>query len=297
MCVIAAKYFASTGWVGVKNRDRNYKPVIKIRKSFRQDVERLYIWDEITKYTEGINEYGIGILSASVAVKSDEKEIDKVRKNKKKTNIYSPDGKKIRKALLEKNINKAIKKLIELKLIGNTIIFNKEECFVIESANNQNKYEYKIKSIPQDKTVVRTNHGILLKYTGYAPDRVDKFGNNSRQSSVNRLKIVREEIEKIKNPYDMLDCISNTDNKDPQLNPLRMDDRHIKSIRTTGQIMIVSGDNSLHYRPIYCKTIFDYDKINSPVSKTFFEIISNRKLLSLNIKEMSEKIVLNWFAK
>jgi len=54
MCIVALKYFTDGGWVGVKNRDRNYKPNIRIRQSFRDDVERLYIWDDKTKYTEGI---------------------------------------------------------------------------------------------------------------------------------------------------------------------------------------------------------------------------------------------------
>ena len=65
MCVIAAKYFPNKGWVGVKNRDRTYYPSINIRKSMKDGIERLYIWDENTRYTEGLNEHGICILNAS----------------------------------------------------------------------------------------------------------------------------------------------------------------------------------------------------------------------------------------
>ena len=32
MCVVIAKYFSGTGWVGVKNRDRNYVPDLSFRK-------------------------------------------------------------------------------------------------------------------------------------------------------------------------------------------------------------------------------------------------------------------------
>ena len=46
MCIVAVKYFPETGWVGVKNRDRNYQPVIKIKQSFRNDIERMYILDD-----------------------------------------------------------------------------------------------------------------------------------------------------------------------------------------------------------------------------------------------------------
>ena len=46
MCVIVAKYLPELGWIGVKNRDRGYYPVINIKKSFKNDIERIYIWDE-----------------------------------------------------------------------------------------------------------------------------------------------------------------------------------------------------------------------------------------------------------
>ena len=100
MCVIAAKYFEKTGWVGVKNRDRNYKPTVHVRQSYRGGIERMYIWDEKTKYTEGLNEFGVSILSAAVATKKDEQE---GFKNDEQDDVdrpfFSPDGKKIRKAL------------------------------------------------------------------------------------------------------------------------------------------------------------------------------------------------------
>ena len=32
MCVVVAKYFDNVGWVGVKNRDRNYVPDLSFRK-------------------------------------------------------------------------------------------------------------------------------------------------------------------------------------------------------------------------------------------------------------------------
>ena len=73
MCVIAVKYLPDIGWIGVKNRDRGYYPEINIRKSNKHGIERCYIWDANTKYTEGVNEHGIGIISASMATISDEK--------------------------------------------------------------------------------------------------------------------------------------------------------------------------------------------------------------------------------
>jgi len=50
MCVIVAKYFEGTGWVGVKNRDRNYVPDLSFRKKQNKNTETLYFWDDITQY-------------------------------------------------------------------------------------------------------------------------------------------------------------------------------------------------------------------------------------------------------
>ena len=50
MCVIAAKYLDDYGWVGIKNRDRNYFLVIDIKQDSREGVEALYIFDSVTSY-------------------------------------------------------------------------------------------------------------------------------------------------------------------------------------------------------------------------------------------------------
>ena len=65
MCIVIAKHFKDLGWVGVKNLDRSYKPEMSIKKSFRRDIERLLLWDEGTHWTEGVNEYGIAIISGA----------------------------------------------------------------------------------------------------------------------------------------------------------------------------------------------------------------------------------------
>jgi hypothetical protein len=35
----------------------------------------------------------------------------------------------------------------------------------------------------------------------------------------------------------------------------------------------------MHYRPLYSEVQFKYNKLNGPTAKTFFEIISSKKLL------------------
>ena len=108
MCTIGVKYLDQHGWVGVKNRDRNYKTDVEIVQSNRFGTQRLYIDDKLTRWTEGLNEHGVAIISSSFSVKSDEKEGDKIalkKKHKDKRNragYYSSDGKLIRQALLKK---------------------------------------------------------------------------------------------------------------------------------------------------------------------------------------------------
>lgn len=284
MCVVAAKFLPELGWVIAKNRDRNYKPRIRIRKSFRRDTERLYIWDDVTKYTEGVNEFGVGIISASVLVKADETEGSSAMKKKpsdiqtKKRTFYSPDGLRIRTALFEKSAVDAARALIELEIPGNTIVADKERCFLIEGAFlDSDDYVYKIAEVPKDKIVVRTNHGIFLPWTGYSkevPDQVEK-----RKSSDARYETVVAGLKTAKTLDEILTVLSDTTDENPQMNPLRLDVSK-NAMRTTGQIVIVPNEHTLHYRSIYCETEFDLDKLNTHQEKTFFEVVSTRKLIS-----------------
>lgn len=283
MCICAVKYFKDIGWVGVKNRDRNYKPTVHIKQSFRNDIERLYIWDEKTKYTEGLNEFGIGVISAAVATKKDEKEVANAAGEE---SFFSPDGKKIRTALLEKTLDKVIAKIIELEVPGNTFAFTKDKCFLVEGAftdEEMTDYQWKKVEIKKDETCVRTNHGILLGFAGYqdGPDS-DEDEKASRKSSEMRLEKTKAAIKKVKEGRDMLDCISDsTSDKNPQLNPLRTSKTHGSSILvTTGQIMLIPSELTLCYRPIWSEIEFNFNKLDGETRKTSFEVISKKKLVS-----------------
>lgn len=305
MCLVAAKYFPGVGWCGGKNRDRGYRPLVRIVQSNRNGIQRLYIEDDSTKYTEGISEFGVCILSASLAVKSDEKEGDKAGKssNKKKSSDYaSPDGKKIRDALYAKTPIEAVKHLIETKLSGSTLVFNEEECYVLELGkevenDGEKSYEFDYKKIPHDEIIVRTNHGVLLPQFGYEKDSDDPHEIRSRKSSEVRRKIALEELKKIKDPSEMMDAMAvRRENVQDvaYMNPIRTGDITKKEMVTTGQLLVVPAERTLHYRPIHSDVEFSYTKINSPKNKTFFEIISNRKLLGfkeflVNKKDKQEK--------
>ena len=104
-CVTIAKMF-SGDMVLAKNRDRNYRPRLKVvRDRTSYGVEVLYVVDVDTDWTEGMNEYGIGVVNAALFVKRDEKDYDK----KKKTKAPSKDGVRVREALAKGGIDEAMK--------------------------------------------------------------------------------------------------------------------------------------------------------------------------------------------
>lgn len=290
MCTAVIKYFEGVGWIGAKNRDRNYKPTINIVQSNRRSVQRLYIDDSVTRWTEGLNEFGVCILNTALSVKDDEKDsmvLGGIGSTGIKKRKPSKDGKRIRDALYLKTPKTAIDFLVEQKLTGATFVFNENECYVLEggykekkSDNSERVYHYRVKKIDKDTTVIRTNHGVYLPFMGYSKDSTNPKEVRSRESSDSRLKIAKREALKITDPKHLMDAISATPDSDPFMNPLRRGRLNNKDMITTGQLMLNAKSRTMHYRPIYSAMHFDYEKINRQSSKTYFEIISNRNLLT-----------------
>ena len=287
MCVVAAKYFKDTGWVGVKNRDRNYLPEIKIIQSNRKGLQRMYIYDEATKYTEGLNEFGVCILSAAMDVFDDEKE--------REAGFVSTYGKKIRNALLEKTPQAAVNRLIRTELAGATLVFNEKECYLLEagfdvlkkdaSRDNPRIYKYEKRRLENkpNNLVVRTNHGVFVPEIGYQPndDRKQVDAVRARQSSETRMKYAEDSLKKVTKVTDMLDGLAVKDaDKDTFLNPIRLGDPKKGDMVTTGQLMLVAQERTLHYRPLHSEIEINYSGLNAADKKTYFEIVSSRDLIS-----------------
>ena len=288
MCVVIAKHLPEYGWVIAKNRDRNYKPVVSIKQSNRNGVQRLYMHDDKTRYTEGVNEHGVAILSASIMVKKDEKEGNAAAgsDDQSERTYYAPDGYRIRTALFKKTAKSALNTLISMQIPGNTLIADDNVCYILEGAfrdyhGPNKKYEYRFKKLRKTDTVVRTNHGIDLPWAGYQENKDNPHEKASRKSSINRLRIVQKQMDSINNPEDMLQVLSSRPEKDPQMNPIRLDDRR-RSMKTTGQLLVIPKERTLHYRPTYSEiSLKNYNNINSTKNKTFFEVISSRKLFDI----------------
>lgn len=273
MCVIVAKYFPGIGWAGAKNRDRNYVPTLDFIIDESNNAERVMMHDQVTGYKEGLNGYGVSILNTSLDVGDDETEVESG------TTDSSPDGKHISEALLQKNPLDAVKVLIKRKLGGCTIVFNKDECYLIEASDQDGKstFKYKIKKINRKNTVARTNHGLWLEWAGYQRKKDDESETLSRISSEARLAQAQKVVENAKNPHDLVDGMCHINSKNPQLNILRTSTER-KKMRTTSQQLCLPSEKTLYCRPVSSNLQFDFWKLNKPDRDVWVEILSNREL-------------------
>lgn len=237
MCTVAIKYIEGIGFVGVKNREHTYKPRIRIRKSLRSAIERLYLWEEVTRFSEGINEFGISIISIQ------SERTDNLKVYCSGTRYRTQCGLRIRKSLYGKNIREALFYLSQMQVTGITAVFNINECVIHEgSFDDDGKYQF-----------------MQLDANRYMPLVIS---DTITETEKDRLS---HEIGLCQNSEEMLNTISKL---------IKEGDN------TSGQLMITPNDCTVHYRPIYSKTIYDVERLNSRDQKTFFEIVSSRKLIN-----------------
>jgi hypothetical protein len=242
-CVIA-KLNANGKSIVAKNRDRAYKAKIEIIHEIVNGVEVVYIHDKLTDWSEGMNEFGIGIVNASLQVDFDEKEGELAKRNldKGKAPKVSHDGLKIRTALANKKLSDSIQSIVYFKgdddkdvgVKGMTIVASPKHSFIIEMTS---KHLPVIKKINKEDVLVRTNHGIEYKDTGYT-------SGVKRDSSISRMNISKEALKKVKQPNDVLDAMSKQYTKDKFMNPYR----RTKQMATTSQLMYNLTDLEFHLR-------------------------------------------------
>ena len=273
MCVIVAKYFPNIGWAGAKNRDRNYTPVLDFIESEEHDVERMMMHDQITGYKEGINSHGVSILNTSLDVYDDETEVEAG------TAKSSPDGRIIAEALLQDNAVEAVKVILKGKMGGCTIVFDRDNLFLIEASDwdGTKPYKYIAKKIPQDQVVARTNHGVWLKDAGYQRKENNTSETLSRISSESRLLQAQAVVESAQDPEDLVDGMCQVYVNDPQLNIMRTSTER-KKMRTTSQQLCVPSERTLYCRPVSSHLEFDFWGLNRPKTNVWVEILSNRAL-------------------
>ena len=273
MCIIVAKYFDGIGWAGAKNRDRNYTPALDFIEDEQDGKDRMMMHDQITGYKEGINSRGVSILNTSLDVYDDESEVEAG------TAKTSPDGQTIAEALLKDTAQEAAQVIIQRKMGGCTIVFDKENMFLIEASDWDGKkpYKYVAKRIPKTDLVARSNHGIWIPDAGYQRKPTNKSETLSGISSESRLEQARVVVEAAQDPEDLVDGLCQVYINDPQLNIMRTSTER-KKMRTTSQELCVPSERTLYCRPISSHLEFDFWSLNRPNTNVWVEILSNRAL-------------------
>lgn len=236
-CVIAAVKI-DDGVVLAKNRDRGYKAKVEIVHELIDDVEVVYWRDVDTDWSEGMNEYGIGIVNAALFVGLDEKEGKEVQKKRnndateKKT--HSRDGEKIRMALSKKTLPMTVKSIISFTgsrskfgLRGETFVSNGENTYAVELTSKHTPTITKMKK--DTKVIVRTNHGIYQKSAGYTK-------GEKKESSHKRYELAKKHLSDVETDQEIIDRLKQKYDKDPFLNPYRT--KNMYNMQTTGQIMM-----------------------------------------------------------
>ena len=229
-CVVAAVRLKDHIYLA-KNRDRGYKAKVEVHHELINGVEIMVWFDTDTDWSEGMNEYGIGLVNSSLLVVKDEKEAKEAKNGVKKKKMTT-DGLKIRKALSHKNLQDVIDTLLGKNnggkaVSGQTIVSDGKDVYVLEIPK---KYPPTVTKVPQDSLVtVRTNHGLHHKKVGYITGK-------KKESSHSRLRLAQENLEKAKNPKNILDLLRKKSSDDPFLNPYRT--RTDFNMQTTGQILL-----------------------------------------------------------
>jgi hypothetical protein len=221
-CIIVSKKFGND-MVLAKNRDRAYKPLIEVVHTFINGCEVVYLHDITTDWSEGMNEYGIGIVNASLMVGFDEKEKQIISKTGKK----SEDGLRIRYALGQKSLKESIKSVVlyDGGVKGHTFLANPSNLITIEMTS---KHKAVIKKQDPNSIYVRTNHGLAHPDAGYTegPDY---------KSSVIRRASAREVIGKLEDWEKQLQALRS--NRFSTDNPNNMS-RDTDKMKTTSQMQL-----------------------------------------------------------
>ena len=176
-CIIVSKE-VDNKFILAKNRDRAYNPKIENIHTIMDGVEVVYLHDVTTDWSEGMNEFGIGIVNSALMVGHDESEHKIVKKGGKP----SKDGVRIRKVLTQKTLKDALKVVLAKKTLkdalkvvlaksgtnngikGHTFVSTPKYMVSVEQTS-QHSPQLKLQNV--ENPIVRTNHGHIFTDAGY----------------------------------------------------------------------------------------------------------------------------------
>ncbi len=231
-CIIVAKKVGDAV-IMAKNRDRAYKPQLEVIHEIVDGVEIAYLRDIITDWSEGLNEYGIGVLNTALMVGYDENEKKIVKKGGKP----SKDGNRIRTALTKKTLKEVVETVAKLGVKGHTFVSDPQKMVSMETTSKHSP-KLDIRDLSSDN-FVRTNHGYHYYDAGYTK------GNDYLSSKIRKIG-AEKVIASAEQTLDILDGLKKQFyEKDSPLN-MRRD---TKKMSTSSQLMLNLTDRemTLHY--------------------------------------------------
>jgi hypothetical protein len=222
-CIIVSKEI-NDKFILAKNRDRAYKPKLEVVHTLIDGVEVVYLHDIITDWSEGMNEYGIGIVNSALMVGHDEAE----KKIVKKVGKPSKDGARIREVLAQKTFKEAIKKVVGNNdsnngIKGHTFVASPKYMVSVEQTS-KHKPNVILQNI--ENPIVRTNHGHVFTDAGYTS------GMNYKSSTIRKIS-AEKAIDKVED-WTEIPTMMRTQyyKKDSQLNMRRDTDKMFTSSQT-----------------------------------------------------------------
>jgi len=223
-CIIASGVWGGSQTL-LKNRDRNYDVKLWVVHEVRDDIEIAYVLDDVTGWSEGLNEYGIGVVNTALQVKRDEAEKQLANKPGKK----SKDGERILKTLLEKTLDSAVKVACTFKggIKGHTFISDLKKTVSIEATT---EHKHITKTLSNTKIHIRTNHGFHYEDAGYAHD------SDNYHSSVARRDKAIEVLRGLGSPAEIGPALMNNRPKDR--NDPNAIVRDTDNMRTSSQMVL-----------------------------------------------------------
>jgi hypothetical protein len=223
-CIIVSKEIGNK-FILAKNRDRAYKPKLEVVHTLINGVEVVYLRDITTDWSEGMNEYGIGIVNSALMVGHDEAE----KKIVKKAGKPSKDGARIRKVLGKKTLKDAVKEVVGYNdsyndgIKGHTFVSSPKYMVSVEQTSNH-KPNLVLQNI--EHPIVRTNHGNVYDDAGYTSGinyTSSKIRKISAEKTIDRVSDWRDIPKAMRQQYYK---------KDSQLNMRRDTDTMFTSSQT-----------------------------------------------------------------
>ena len=258
----------------VKNRDRTYKPKLKIIHEIINGLEIVYMLDTKTGWVEGMNENGFAAVNSTLSMS----DIGTKRIKNKKHFMYD--------ALINRTKEESFSEL--QKIEGNNLVSFEDSIYHI----GNNKKKIIINRINSD--VVYTNHLKKLNNAGLTTGR-------KGLSSFLRKKIIETELKSLKtNKFscedEMYETISTTLNKnyenvDPRFHPYRDKKFTIKKlnispnqkfVNTTGQLILNVTDKHFVY----------YTDVNNSEKIEYVNLLPNnyKATIRVSIKETQKNV-------